>query len=142
MPSPTSDKFEVTILSDPANVSSVRKSIEQFCAAAGFDQPAQHEVGLVVNEALANVIRHAYGGAKDKPVQFTAQRIGDGVKISIRDWGNGENPIAKAPARHNPLRPGGVGLICMKQLMEQVTFHPQADGMLLEMVHGPHANGV
>jgi anti-sigma regulatory factor (Ser/Thr protein kinase) len=36
-------------------------------------------------------------------------------------------------ARHDPLKPGGLGLPCMKQLMGSVEFVPQADGMLLRM---------
>src|SRR5271169_6574542 len=93
MNAPASDKLDLNVLSDPANVSGVRTSIEQFCEAVGLDEPARQEVGLVVNEALANVIRHAYNGAKDKPVRITAQRTSSGgVQINIRDWGSGVDP--------------------------------------------------
>ena len=36
------------------------------------------DVGLCVNEALANVMRHAYGGATDRPIVIRAWREGDG----------------------------------------------------------------
>ena len=32
-----------------------------------------------------------------------------------------------------PLKPGGVGLICMRQMMDDVQFQKQPDGMILTM---------
>jgi anti-sigma regulatory factor (Ser/Thr protein kinase) len=128
-----SDKLDLNILSDPANVSAVRVSIEQFCQAAGLDEPATQEVGLVVNEALANVIRHAYGGAKDKPVRITAVRQGQGVQITIRDWGSGFDPSVCQLPKRDVWTPGGVGMICIQTMMDEVRYLPQPDGMLLEM---------
>jgi serine/threonine-protein kinase RsbW len=135
----SSDNLDLNILSDPANVSSVRTSIEKFCAAAGLDLPAQQEVGLVVNEALANVIRHAYNGAKDRPVRIFAFRHGTGVQIDIRDWGSGVDPSVCQLPKQDLLTPGGVGMICIQKLMDEVKYVPQPDGMLLEMVR--HRNG-
>jgi serine/threonine-protein kinase RsbW len=135
----SSDNLDLSILSDPANVSTVRTSIEQFCAAAGLDEPAQQEIGLVVNEALANVIRHAYKGAKDKPVRITATRHGSGVQINIRDWGSGVDPSVCQLPKQDLLTPGGVGMICIQKLMDDVKYLPEPDGMLLEMIR--HRNG-
>jgi serine/threonine-protein kinase RsbW len=132
----TPDNLELRFNSSPANVAAVRKSIEQFSETAGLDAPAREEVGLVVNEALANVIRHAYAGATDKPVQVKVERIGPpdrGVKISIRDWGNGVDPTRLDVPDHDPLVPGGLGLLCLRRLMDGLNYRPQSDGMLLEM---------
>jgi serine/threonine-protein kinase RsbW len=127
------DKLGFKFTSNPANVSAVRKSIEEFCATAGrLDVPACEEIGLVVNEALANVIRHAYGGKHDKPIDVTVEHRAGGVTIRIRDWGNGEDP-SKVQREHDPMSPGGIGLVCMKRLMDGVAYIPQPDGMLLEM---------
>jgi anti-sigma regulatory factor (Ser/Thr protein kinase) len=79
------------------------------------------------------VIRHAYSGAVDKPVEITAELVDSSVQIFIRDWGNGVNPEDVPRPARNPLKPGGLGLICLKQMMHNVVFTPQGDGMLLEM---------
>jgi anti-sigma regulatory factor (Ser/Thr protein kinase) len=125
--------FRLKITSDPANLALVRQAIEGLCAGHGFDTRACEEVGLCVNEAMANVTRHAYGGAMDRPVEISAEVVNGSVRISIRDWGNGVNPEDLPHPPHNPLRPGGLGLICLKQMMHQVSFKSQPDGMLLEM---------
>ena len=103
----------------------------------GFDETAVGEIGLVVNEALANVMRHAYGGAKDRPIQIDADPIdgnGSVIRIAIRDWGNGVNPTSLPEKEYDPLTPGGLGLICMRKLMDETSYTPQPDGgMLLTM---------
>jgi serine/threonine-protein kinase RsbW len=123
--------------SDPAHLGEVRKQIEAFAAAAGFAERAVADLGLSVNEAMANVIRHAYSGAADRPIVVTADLDNCDavqVRVKIRDWGNGVNPLDRPPPPFDPTRPGGLGLVCLKQLMDEVVFAPQADGMLLTMM--------
>jgi serine/threonine-protein kinase RsbW len=127
------DKLELAFQSDTASLSPVRRAIESFAADSGLDASAREEVGLVVNEALANVIRHAYNGQKNKPVKATIERYHGGIKISLRDWGNGVDPTLVERPPHDPLTPGGLGLICLKRLMDDVSYQKQPDGMLLVM---------
>jgi anti-sigma regulatory factor (Ser/Thr protein kinase) len=130
MNAPTQLRLRTT--SDPANLAPVRHQIEGFCAACGFDEEARGEIGLCVNEALANVTRHAYRLAKDGVVQIDVAFADGMVKIGIRDWGTGRTPPVR-PIRRDPLQPGGVGMVCLRELMDNITFVPQPDGMLLTM---------
>lgn len=119
--------------SDPANLAVAREAVEQLCKAAGFDENAIHEVGLCVNEAHANVIRHAYDNATDRPIEISATFDGQKVIVTIRDWGNGINPAELPPGKRDPMTPGGLGLVCMEKMLDEARFEPQADGMLLTM---------
>jgi len=125
--------LRLKITSDPATLASTRRAVEMFAAQCGFDETSRGEIGLVVNEAIANVIRHAYQGATDQPIEVTAQRTDLGITISLRDWGLGVNPLDLPPRKHDPMKPGGVGLICMRQMMDDMQFQKQSDGMLLTM---------
>lgn len=133
---PTSDPFrlKLKIDSDPANLADIRRTVERFCRRAGFDDKACLELGLCVNEALANVIRHAYHGQVGRPIEIEALLEGDRLRVMIRDWGCGENPAAKLQCKHDPMTPGGLGMVCLRQLLDEVVFMPQPDGMLLTMV--------
>ena len=126
-------KLELNFSSSTAHLSTVRRAIEQFSKEAGLETQASEEIGLVVNEALANIIRHAYDGKKDQPVRAAVQRFNGGVKILLRDWGNGVDPSTIPRPEHDPLVPGGLGLMCMRRLMDEVRYEPQRDGMLLVM---------
>ena len=93
--------------SDPAHLAAVRTAIESLCTEGGFDAKATGEIGLVVNEA---------------------------IEIALRDWGNGKCPSELVNLKPpDPLTPGGLGLICMHKMMDQVLFTPQPHGMLLTM---------
>ena len=132
-------RIELKVASDPANLAGVRKAIEEFAAGMGFDEKAVAEIGLCVNEAMANVIRHAYQGRTDRPVHVTAAaEKADGGKeqitITLRDWGNGVDPSTLPQRPHDPHTPGGVGLICLRQWMDQVLYTRQPDGMLTTLI--------
>jgi len=125
--------IELKIQSHPANLAPTRKAIEDFGGQCGFGEEDRGQIGLCVNEALANVIRHAYGGATDRPIVIEARYGHEVLRISIRDWGSGVMPQDCSPEQHDPRVPGGLGLICMRRMMDTVSFSPQPDGMLLEM---------
>lgn len=138
MASAGNDRLVLNVTSDPANLGPARRACEAFCRTHGLDDAACADVGLCVNEAMANVTRHAYGGATDRPVAVNADVIADdngmgvsGVRITIRDWGTGVNPLALPPKCRDPLQPGGLGLVCLRQLLDDVRFEPQPDGGML-----------
>ena len=135
--SASAGRLMLNVTSDPANLAPVRRACEAFCRSHGLDDAATADVGLCVNEAMANVTRHAYGGALDKPVVVTCESLeaGAGVRVTVRDWGTGVNPLALPPKERNPLQPGGLGLVCLRQLVDEAVFTPQPDGgMLLTMI--------
>src|SRR4051812_18193238 len=106
---PSSRQIELKISSDPANLADVRLRVEALAADCGFDEKAVGEIGLCVNEGMANVTRHGSGGATYKPIVVTAEyspASGD-FRTRIRDWGNGIDPSTLPPKPPDPLRPGG-----------------------------------
>jgi serine/threonine-protein kinase RsbW len=127
------EPIELKINSDPANLAPVREAVERLCKSAGFDETAIGEIGLCVNEAHANVIRHAYEGATDRPIEIHATFDGQQVIVTMRDWGSGVNPADIPQGQHDPLTPGGLGLVCLVKMLDEARFDPQPDGMLLTM---------
>jgi serine/threonine-protein kinase RsbW len=128
-----SNGIELKIDSHPSKLAIVRRAIESFAHGCGFDETGRNELGLVVNEALANVMRHAYQGATDRPIIVKAECRSGRLTISIRDWGNGVDPTRLPQRRPDPLCPGGLGMLCLREMMDEVRYEPQPDGMLLTM---------
>ncbi len=126
--------FEMRIGSDPAHLAAVRKAVETFASDCGLSERAANDLGLCLNEALANVMRHAYGGRKDRPIVVSAEYDGSELTVRVRDWGNGVDPSTIPHEPYNPLTPGGVGLICLSELLDKMVYTPQPDGMLATLV--------
>src|SRR4051794_27154251 len=139
VPKPPSP-LQLHATSDTANVAAVRKAVEAYSVSAGFDEAAAGQIGLVVNEAIANITRHAYQGQSGRPIELTAEPLSDGrhgmsMRLRLRDWGSGANPETCATRGYVVGQPGGLGLVCLRGLMDEVEFTPQPDGgMLLTMV--------
>lgn len=126
-------RFEFQCEADTSRLAEARRLAERFCDDCGFDEKTAGDVGLCVNEAMANVIRHAYQNRPGRSMLITGEFRDQELLIRLRDWGNGVNPEAVAASPHDPSKPGGLGLVCLRSLMDQVHFRPQKQGMLLEM---------
>jgi anti-sigma regulatory factor (Ser/Thr protein kinase) len=83
-----------------------------------------------VDEALTNVIRHAYSGRVDQRIQVFCRRIRrsaiiklvDGLEIMVCDWGPAINPAKLQGRPLDEIRPGGLGLHFIRQSMDSVEF--------------------
>jgi len=63
--------LQVRMKSDPAAFAEVRRTVEATARDLGLGPKQVDELGLCVNEALANITRHAYGGAVDQPIELS-----------------------------------------------------------------------
>src|SRR5688572_33175475 len=117
------------IESDPANLAAARKAVEAFAVAGGLPEKASHDVGLCLNEALANAMRHAYGGRKDRPILITAATDERELTVRVRDWGQGVDPTTLRHEPCNPLTPGRAGLACLSALRDRMGCEPHPAGL-------------
>lgn len=129
--------FHVRFDSDPEHVQAIRLRSEAFAQELGFDERTTGEIGLCVNEAIANVIEHAYQWEKGRPIEFRCEALlgaggeARGLKFSVRDWGPGIDPSKLPLKTKDPTVPGGLGLYCLREMMDVVEYAPQADGGML-----------
>lgn len=128
-------RLHFRLTSDPAEVKPVRLAVEKWAVSLGWADDEAGELGLCINEALANVIEHAYGFEAGKPIEVWAETVEAGVEVRVRDWGSGVDPSRLPPKPRDPMTPGGLGLICLREMMDRVEYAPQPDGgVLLTMV--------
>jgi len=121
-------KLEICIKSDPAQLADVRRQVDDFVMSAGLTDDEAGAVVLSLDEALTNVIRHAYEGKRDRPIEILLRSDGDELCIEIRDYGI-QVPTEKIHSRDlEDVRPGGLGVHIMHQCMDCVEFSPQEEG--------------
>lgn len=95
-----------------------RRAMRVYLAQAGVPQEESADVVLALDEACANVIRHAFPGARGR-IRLRADVVDGRADVRVEDDGVGFD--AKAPrARPDVYDTSGRGLRMMRELMTSV----------------------
>ena len=122
--------MKLALPSDPGLLCAVRGAVERLTESVGFSEEDSRAVTRAVDEALTNIIRHAYNGRADRPIELhfnTLVREGsagepDGMEILLCDQGP---PIKKEQLcgrAFDEVRPGGLGLHFIQESMDVVEY--------------------
>jgi len=116
--------------SNPEALCIVRAMLERASEVLRFQESDSRAIVRSVDEALANVIRHAYKGRAGQPIVVTCRRLKGGqgqdsragMEIILEDSGVAAEPKRMKSRSLEEIRPGGLGLYFMKQSMDEVEF--------------------
>ena len=108
---------------------------------AGFDVDAVFRLTLACDEALTNVVEHAYGGENRGEIRISWSIEGGDFVVSILDFGDPFKPEQVEPPLQpltddDPasLRVGGLGMHIMRRVMDRIRYRFDAlEGNLLTM---------
>jgi anti-sigma regulatory factor (Ser/Thr protein kinase) len=114
--------------SDPRYLPVVRGVIGPLAAAIGWDETECGAITLAVDEALANIIRHAYHSRADGLIELECRESADGLEIALLD--NGDAPDkSKICARELGCdQPGGLGTHIIRKVMDTVSYEVSPEG--------------
>ena len=122
----------LSLLSAPANLQVVREALEQMCRSLGFGAEATGAVVLGVDEAMTNIIRHAYKGRSDGPIEVELTPVRDGrdgaLEIRLMDRGEHADPLKLERRDLSEIRPGGLGVHIITECMDKVEYRPREGG--------------
>ncbi|MCK4660052.1 MAG: ATP-binding protein [Phycisphaerae bacterium] len=132
------NSVNLRILANPEELPRIRDALRSVVDRVGFtgDEPAQ--VVLAIDEALANVITHGYGGPCAKPIDICVSPLSEGsragIRVSIRDFGRQVDPVVICGRDLDDVRPGGLGVHIMRTVMDEVEYKAaEGTGMRVTM---------
>lgn len=108
--------------SDPCALAGMR-AFARGCLEGG--RFSEEEVDLMVlglDEACANVIRHAYGGECGRAIRLEYEAGETGVRFALRDYGGELDPGCLCPRSLDEPRPGGLGLHLIRKAFDTVEY--------------------
>lgn len=122
-----------------SNLGAVADFIADSARGSGLDERDTYQVQMATDEAVTNVIEHAYKGRPDGRIDIYCERRDDEFVIEIHDFGKPFDPAkVRTPRVKGALSRraiGGLGIFFMKKLMDSVEFSPDAEkGNRLRMV--------
>lgn len=119
-------KKELVAKSTTENLAMIRDFVIEFAFDAGFDEKITKKIALAVDEAVTNIIKHAYKFSPDGNIKIIAEILDDKLKITIQDNGIHFNPelISKPDIQELLKRKqvGGLGMYIMRNLMDEVRY--------------------
>lgn len=133
-------KFEVP--SDPKLLSVVRSAVLQVAAVAGLPEEECRSITLAVDEALANIIRHAYENRAGQPIEVSCRRVASSapaasasrLEFLLVDWGRSVHPSELQGRSLGEVEPGGLGMHLIRSIMDEVHYEPCGDHNCLRLV--------
>jgi len=134
--------LKLELQSNPEALCLVRATVERAAEVLDFPEGDVRAIVRSVDEALANVMRHAYGGRTGRPIEMRCQKwsgkgIEDkqsGIEIVLRDEGAAVDPAKMKGRPLSEIRPGGLGLHFIRQSMDVVEFSRKNGKNQLRMV--------
>ncbi len=140
--------LKMELRSNPDMLCVVRNALSELTAKLGFSESECRAVVLAVDEALTNIIRHAYLGDPEQSIEASFHRIhvegdgksGDALEIVLED--SGVTPPEKMCGRAlEDVRPGGLGLHFIRESMDTVEFSRNNGKNQLRLVKILHSQG-
>jgi serine/threonine-protein kinase RsbW len=120
-------KFQMKLVSDARMLAVVRGTVEQLAATLGFEDAECQKVTLAIDEALSNVIRHAYGNEDNHEIELNCLAQEDCLEFTFIDHGEPPDPerICGQPLDQDAL--GGRGTHLIRQIMDEVRYERLSD---------------
>jgi anti-sigma regulatory factor (Ser/Thr protein kinase) len=120
--------LELQFPSDPRLLHIVRSVVGQTAGLCGFDEDEIQFIILAVDEACANVIRHAYEGRSDGQIMLSCSARDNRVEFRLSDQGKSAGVNQMRPRALEDIRPGGLGLHLIRSIMDEVNYGPGRHG--------------
>ncbi len=108
-----------------------RRAMEEYLAEANLTGDERDDLVLALDEACANVIRHAFPGGCGR-ISMLAELFDDQVVVQVEDDGVGFDASAPRP-RPGPYDSSGRGLSIIGELMTSVDVDSSAGGTRVVM---------
>ena len=116
----------------------IREQVREVCAQLGYMDSDIDCIVLAIDEACANIIRHAYKNQKYGKYILEIFRNNEDVIFRLQDFADKVDAScfnAKLEAAEELSKPGGLGLVLIHRVMDSVQLlaTPGDEGNLLEM---------
>ncbi|MDR2794683.1 MAG: ATP-binding protein [Holosporaceae bacterium] len=116
----------VEIKNDFKEMDMICNKIDSFCQEQNIVDEKHHNIALIVDELVTNIISYAYPGGGEHTFSLTIEKCDNRVCICLTDGGIPFNPLScPSPDVDSPLdeRPiGGLGISLVKQLSETIEY--------------------
>jgi len=120
--------FSTCFAATSSQLKPMRDAVLAAVQAQGTNAGLANNIALAVNEACMNVIQHAAAGDGGTQVSLELLRQGGTLIVHVLDNAAPVDVSSIEPRDLDDVRPGGLGVHFMREIMDQVEFLPPPAG--------------
>ena len=109
----------------------IREFVGEIARAGGFGPKDVDNIRLAADEAVSNIIEHAYEGVKNGMLEISCAVKDGAITIIMVDYGESFDssaiPLPDLKADLSERKVGGLGIFLMRKLMDEVHYEPKPD---------------
>lgn len=124
--------FRRQLRSGTADIAQLADALPDWAEACGMTKKTARYLSLMLDELIANIAEHAYGGREDGPIDVLAEFDGANVCLTLRDAGPPFDPTQLAPAALqgdvDQREPGGLGVHFVRQIADEFRYRRMEGG--------------
>ncbi len=125
--------IQFRVPSHPRDLSVVRAAVGELAAVSGLPAEECRGTVLAVDEALANIIRHAYRGDFGREIEISCRATVDYLEVNLLDQGEAPDPARLAPHPLDDVALSGRGTHIIRSIMDEVSYEQSSGGNLLRL---------
>ncbi len=129
MPNRSNEFFKLTVPNNIQYLEIIQSAINEMSKKLGFSGKSLYQIQLGVEEAVANVVKHAFEEGEQNEFDVVCKKVPLGIQITIKEKGIPFDP-EKLP-KYDPAAltsdddktSSGLGVYLMKEIMDEFSFH-------------------
>src|SRR5579871_6435523 len=114
--------------SHPRCLAVVRATVGHLASMVGWDEASSRAITMAIDEALANIIRHAYQGRADGRIELHCRAAGDELEFRIQDAGEAPDLTQICAREVGCDKIGGLGTHIIRDVMDTVSYQRTPEG--------------
>ncbi len=123
--------FSRELLSRSADIAVLADSVQDWAATCGLSERTRHLLGILLDELVANIVRHAYTDREDGRIEVVMQLEDAMVCVTLRDFGSPFDPTLLAPADTtsgvDERDFGGLGIHFVRRIADRFSYRRDGD---------------
>ena len=143
----TAPPMTIRVAGTQAGIRDALEAFDAFRSRCALGHDAAWPVQVALDEVLANIVGHAYGGRSDGVIDLDFTLTSSTLVVTVCDDGPAVDPLAlPEPDTALPLearQPGGLGIRLVTHLMQQVEYSRRDGRNRLVLIRelAPPSNG-
>ena len=121
------EPIRLRIRSHPENLKDIRKTMIDITSKTGLSKEDSGSIILAVDEACSNIIKHSYQNDYNREIDLTIELTQESLTIFVVDGGIGFDINLIQERNINEIKPGGLGIYIIEQVMDAIEYHRTPD---------------